>query len=285
VDRGTYSESNLTYLMDAGLGFTIPIPSGRNSYKTILSESVREMSPENTFLFGSSVIRVYETVTKVGEREVRAIAYLDEMRRTDEITSLYGKICDFEKRMKGVRWHPQIHRTLVKSGDKEMIRYFSIERGEDGYVKTERKRNAISAKENTCGRMIILTTSKDAWDDVLLSYRERNEIESIYRMLKNDLEGGVKHMRTDASADGMIFVQFVSLILRSALMGRIRRSDKLYRKIWLPDVINELSKLKVSMMGDRWVLNEVTKKQRELFTELDIPVPDTAAVRRLVTRN
>jgi len=92
-------------------------------------------------------------------------------------------------------------------------------------------------------------------------------------------------MRSDASADGMIFIQFVSLILRSAPAKKIRCSEKLYTEVWLPDVIGELYKLKVSKISGHWVLNEVTKKQRELFGALNVPVPDTAAVRRLVTGN
>jgi transposase len=285
LDRGFFSESNLIELLDAEMGFTVPVPGNRKHFKAIISESVQKMNSENTYLFGSTVIRVYETVVKVGERKIRALSYLDEARRNDEMTTLYSKICDFERRMKDTGWHPRIHRQLVKNGDKEMLRYFSLSEGDNGIVKTERKRNAITSRENVCGRMIILTTSAERWDPVLSSYRERNDLEAEYRMLKTDIEGGVKNMRSDASADGMIFVQFVSLILRSVLAKKIRSSEKLYTKVWLPDVIGELLKLKVSKIGGHWVLNEVTKKQRELYEALNIPVPDTAAVRRLVTRN
>ena len=102
--------------------------------------------------------------------------------------------------------------------------------------------------------------------------------------MKSDLEGGVRYLQTDGTADGLIFVQFVSLILRSELLRRISKSE-LKGKVWYPDVINELSKLKVSRMGSKLVLNEVTKKQRDLFVSLKVDVPTTESVRSLVTKS
>jgi len=132
--------------------------------------------------------------------------------------------------------------------------------------------------------MVILTTSEDPWDTVLSRYRSRNDIEFDFRQLKSDLEGGVKCLQTDGSADGLIFVQFVSLILRSELLRRVSQSG-LKGKVWYPDVINELSKLKVSRMGSKLVLNEVTRKQRDLFASLKVDVPTTESVRSLVTKS
>ena len=44
--------------------------------------------------------------------------------------------------------------------------------------------NAITACENACGRMVVLTTSDDSWDEVLVRYRGRNDVESDFRTLK-----------------------------------------------------------------------------------------------------
>jgi len=96
-----------------------------------------------------------------------------------------------------------------------------------------------------------LTTSDGSWDSVLSMYGQRNDVESDFRMLKSDLAGGVRYLQTDKATDGLVFVQFVSLILRCEPMNRIRMSTDLNRKAWYTDVMNELSKLKASKIGDK----------------------------------
>jgi transposase len=283
MDRGFYSESNLLSLLDAGMGFTTPVPSGRKVFKSVVSESVRDNSSLSTYMFCGSVFRVYETRVAMGDRYVRAISYLDEGRRLDEIGSLYSRICSFESVLSDAKWTKGIHKKLRERFGTDILRFFDLS-DDGGKVAFQRKRNAITARENVCGRMVILTTSEDPWDTVLSRYRSRNDIEFDFRQLKSDLEGGVRYLQTDGTADGLIFVQFVSLILRSELLRRISKSE-LKGKVWYPDVINELSKLKVSRMGSKLVLNEVTKKQRDLFVSLKVDVPTTESVRSLVTKS
>ena len=119
---------------------------------------------------------------------------------------------------------------------------------------------------------------------ILVRYRGRDDVESDFRMLKTDLQGGVKCLQTDLSADGMIFIQFISLILRCELF-RTLKECKLYKRCWIPDVFNELSKLKVTKIGDKWLLNEVSRKQRTIFESLAIEVPTTDSLQSLVIKN
>lgn len=41
----------------------------------------------------------------------------------------------------------------------------------DGKTEVTRKRNAIYAKENVCGRFAVITTSDKHWLDLLVQYR------------------------------------------------------------------------------------------------------------------
>ncbi|MEA4977257.1 MAG: hypothetical protein VB016_01715 [Methanomassiliicoccaceae archaeon] len=187
------------------------------------------------------------------------MSYLDEARRLDEITTLYSRLDSFETVLYDTKWTEGIHRKLRQQFGTDILRYFELS-DDNVNVAYRRKRNAITAKENTCGRMAILTTSDGSWDSVLSMYRQRNDAESDFSILKSNLAGGVRYFQTDKAADGLVLVQFVSLILRCELMNRIRMSTDLNRKVWYPDVMNELSKSKVSKIGDKWVLNEVSKK-------------------------
>ena len=284
MDRGFFSEPNLCGLLDAEMGFTVPVPAGRDVFADAVSAVKKDMNSMNTHMFNDELFRVGETMSHYAGRSIRTIVYLNEKRKSDELHTLYSRIDDFERRMKEKTWYKGIHRELVKTKDRDLLKLFTLSEGTSGKVATERKRNAITRRENACGTMVIMTTSDEEWDSVLSSYRIRNSIETSFKRLKDDLEGGVKGLQTDVSADGMIFVEFISTILLFELFRRIR-SSTLYRKVWMPDVNNELRKLKVSMVGGHWILNEVTKKQRETIEALGFEEPTTADVRRLVPRN
>ena len=132
------------------------------------------------------------------------------------MTTLYSRITSLESVLSDAKWTKGIHRKLRKQFGTEILKYFDIS-DNGGNIGFERKRNTITAKENACGRMVILMTSDDPWDYVLSRYRQRNDIECDFRTLKTDLEGGVKYLQTDSTADGLIFVQFVSQILDANL--------------------------------------------------------------------
>lgn len=283
MDRGFFNEGNLEGMIAKGLGFTIPVPGGRKLFKTMVSESIRNISSLDTDFFNGSVTRHWKTVVKIGDHNVNAYVFLDEKRRNDEIFSMYSRLSTYERQINGEKWTKGIHRKLRSRYGTEVLRFLEI-KDDNGLMKTVRKRNAITACENACGRMVVLTTSDDSWDEVLVRYRGRNDVEADFRMLKTDLQGGVKCLQTDLSADGMIFIQFISLILRCELVRALKES-KLYKKYWLPDIFNELGKLKATKLGNKWLLNEVSKKQRTIYESLAIMVPTTDSLQPLVTNS
>jgi len=97
MGRGFFSESNLTRLIDGGMGFTTPVLGRRKIFKTVVSESVRNTNLLNKTVFNGDIIRYHETEVKIVERKIRALSYLDEARRLDEITTLYLRIDSFER--------------------------------------------------------------------------------------------------------------------------------------------------------------------------------------------
>ena len=271
LDRGFFSESNLDMMLSECLGFTIPVPFSRKIAKTLMSESNREIdNPETTRVFKGSVIRVFESETCVGENAVRAVTYLDETRRKDEVTTLYSRLDGLENALNGKKWHPNIADSVSRY-DKPLLKMLSII-NDEGVVRTVRRRNSIAAAENKCGKVILLTTSDDEWDVVLQRYRQRNDAEMDFRTLKTALEGGVRYLSSTESVKGMLCVEFIALVLRTALLNRARDAG-LLTKMWVTDMINEMMKLKITRIGQTWRLNEVTKRQRELLKALGVDHP------------
>ena len=105
---------------------------------------------------------------------------------------------------------------------------------------------------------------------VLENYRARDKVEKLYDCLKN--EDGQHRLRAgnDRSAYGRFFLNFIALIIRSELDKRMRKS-KLRNRMTTARLLDELGKIKsVTTASGKNILLEITKKQRELISSLEI---------------
>ena len=141
----------------------------------------------------------------------------------------------------------------------------------EGKYSIRRKRKAITAKENGCGRFAVLTTSGLPWKELMIEYRQRNDVEYDFSQLQSDLFMGIKGKSDQKSAEGGLLVNFLSLRLRLTLLNRMR-SAGITDEMWIPKFMKTLRKLRITLVGDEWRLNEVTKKQRELIAKLGLPL-------------
>ena len=202
---------------------------------------------------------------------IRAVVFQDDVRWTKEVNTLYSRITDLESRLAGTEYDRFLRRKLSKR-DAETAEMLEFSEGPDGKTVIGRKRKSITAKENKCGRFAVITTSELPWQELLIQYRMRNGVEYDLSQLQSDLFVGLCGKSDQDSAEGGLLVNFLSLRLRITLIERMKKSP-LAGKMWVPDVIGLLKKLKMSCVGGNWRLNEVTKSQRELFKQLGIRLP------------
>jgi transposase len=105
-------------------------------------------------------------------------------------------------------------------------------------------------------------------------YRDKDAVEKCFDDLKNSLDMKRLRMHTSASVDGRLFVQFIALILISAIRKEMRTS-KLIEKYTVRELLQEMKTLtKVKYSGKYGhILTEVTKMQRDILNALGIPLP------------
>ncbi|MGP6207518.1 hypothetical protein ACNF42_05760 [Cuniculiplasma sp. SKW3] len=100
-------------------------------------------------------------------------------------------------------------------------------------------------------------------------YRDRDSIEKAFRTLKNDLDIFPMRKRKESTIRGTIFVFFLSLIIRNALIrGMI--SSGLMKKYSLERMLLELEKMHViEDQNGNFVEPERTKKQKDILEAPD----------------
>ena len=138
-------------------------------------------------------------------------------------------------------------------------RYFLINRTKDGKLAFKRNNRAIDEQLEMCGYFLIAETDfKKTTAQILDIYRRRDVIEKSFDGLKNETD--MKRLRTQSSetANGKLFVAFISLIVRSYMLNSL--TDYMRKNCCtLKKLMNELvlifyySFFSVQSYGSRWL--------------------------------
>ncbi|MCL2608105.1 MAG: IS1634 family transposase [Methanomassiliicoccaceae archaeon] len=287
LDRGFYSESNLRVLYAEGFGFTIPLPSGKDLFKSLISRAIDELdNPENMFRFhGRTEFCVdmtidipFKDVVDVSGNAVgtiRALVYQNNDRRKDEIDTLAMRIDSVEIEASMTKWSKDKVSELFSGRNAELRTFFETSEGEDGMIVMTRKRSAISFAMRNAGRMILLTTLTSSPQEVLGTYHLRDSVEKDFETLKDDMESGIEYVRDSVSAEGVMFIQFIATGLRIRMRNLIRNNPRLNR-MGIPMILRSLNLMTVSNVNGTLLMSEVTKKQREIFEWFGIGLPSVA---------
>lgn len=117
----------------------------------------------------------------------------------------------------------------------------------------------------------VLTTSGLPWKDLMVQYRQRNEVEYGFSQLQSDLFAGIRGKSVQKSAEGGLLVNFLSLRLRLSLL-EMMKSSGITDEMRIPKLMKVMRKLRITCVGGEWRLNEVTRKQREILSRLGLPL-------------
>ena len=156
-------------------------------------------------------------------------------------------------------------------------RYFFINRSKDGKLGFIRNYKAIDKQLEKCGFFLIAETDfAKSTAEILTIYRQRDVIEKSFDSLKNELDMKRLRCHSSESVNGKLFVSFITLIVRSYMM----KSLSLYMQnnnYTLKKILLELDKIKcldLKTHSKPRLLNPVSKKQRDIFEVLEIPIPN-----------
>lgn len=271
LDRGFYSESNINEMLGESIEFVIPLPFSVKAGKLLISETNKEIqNPLNAKRYNGKVYHVFEKTIDLYDKPVYAYALFDKERESREITSFYNRLMDIESNLEGKVVHGNPLEMIDRVAGK-FKRYldFSVT---EGVIVLKRRANAISQTANRFGKTILLSSVKMEWKDVLTHYRQRDAVEKEYSLLKNELEVMPMGVRKMETMKGLLFVFFISLIIRSLLLNRAKDAG-LLEKGSVDDLLFEMEKLRVVNIGNVWRLSEVSKKQRVILEKLGMGVP------------
>lgn len=271
LDRGFYSIDNIKEMLTGNVDFIMPIPFNVNLAKQFISETNRLIEdPANGRMYNDQLYYIITKKVEISDKSINAYIIYNEQRKTDEKRTLFAKIEEIETKFDGTLWDRKTREEFENIASKQQ-HFFSITIT-NGIASFKRKTKAITHAANRCGKMILLSSKDMPWDEALGYYRERDQIEKDFNQLKNELEALPIRVHKMETLRGLMFIFFISLILRSELMQRASKA-KLLKRFSLDDIIFNLGRLKAVLIGQEWRLSEISKKQRDIMTALKIDIP------------
>ena len=102
----------------------------------------------------------------------------------------------------------------------------------------------------------------------LALYRCKDVVEKALSMLKNDIEALPLNVRKDSAVAGLLFVCFLSLILRMRSLRRLKESG-LNKKYSIEGLLTELENLRIMILPDGTrIPTKIIKRQRDIIPTL-----------------
>lgn len=201
---------------------------------------------------------------------VQGYAFYDPKLEHSERESLRSRLYDIREELKKVRLKKNSNPfVLFREKSQGFMNFFDWQVVNDRF-EIEIKQNAVTQRMNKMGKYILFYSGDFDWLTCISLYRERDEIEKAFKVLKNEIDLLPMNTHSERTTRGFIFIAFISLIIRTRLMNRMRESG-LLDKYSVELLLLQLDKLRKITLADGQILTtEMTKKQRDIFDALKI---------------
>jgi hypothetical protein len=161
---------------------------------------------------------------------------------------------------------------------RRVSRYISEVKGEENEKVWVKNLEALNEMKMLAGCYAIRTNCMINPFDALRLYRQRNLIETAFRQFKV-LNEGARLRTTQTSYIGKLMVHVLAQTLRMILQITAQKNRNAENKLpgdSLTQAVYCLQRVRAIRPGGRayWVMKEVPKKARDIFTLLGVPVPD-----------
>jgi transposase len=224
--------------------------------------------------------------------------FYDKLRQATEETNLFRLLQRAEESVNGYRFRSMVAaKETIEEVSPRLSQLFLILRQQDGLFQLVRRKKSIARKLHHFGKYILLdsqvtteeqeegeekekqsiTPTSDeveaatsplrplTKEEILFVYKRKDQIEKCFRLWKNDLDAKRIYAHSRESMLGRLFIIFLSLILYSVLLKRMKD----HPPVSYYSVQKMLKKLKtirlITTKSEKSFLTEISKKQREIL--------------------
>lgn len=270
MDKGFYSKKNIDALVASRSKFTIAVPLNNKWVQRVIDEIHDTIhGPHGYRKLDNEVLYVHSQLYPWGKDNRRCYLHLyyNARMRASAVDQFNEDLVQYREELESgqiVNDHQEAYDTFfeVKITPKRGRKVSYNDAAVNQYIK-----------RYTGFQAILSNRIKDPVK-TLQVYRDKDVVEKCFDDLKNQLDMKRLRMHSSVAVEGRLFIQFIALVLMSALRRDLRDSN-LIEKYTVRELLQEMDTLtRVKYSGKyRPILTEVTKPQRQILEALKIELP------------
>ncbi|MCR3921398.1 MAG: IS1634 family transposase [Firmicutes bacterium] len=278
MDRGFYSEENinalfqnhLKFLMSAKLSLTFvknELNNVRDNIRTWTnySQKYELYALTQSIRWTYSQKRPYIGETLAGERRMYLHLYFNSERALEDEKEFNIKLINLQEELITGKRRPEHEKLYAK--------FFDVSSTPVRGIKVTAKQTAIDEAKKNYGFFALISNEIKDPITALEIYRNKDLVEKAFGNLKERLNMRRLLVSSDASLDGKLFVQFITLIFLSYLKKHMQDND-LFKKHTMQGLLDEFDIIECyHQPGSKLRVGEVTKRQMDLYNKVGVTPP------------
>jgi hypothetical protein len=264
LDGGFWAEECLKSLAGACDAFTIGLPASLDISKDMIANLGPGIAGYSNKVGSGELFCARSELCHCGVAG-RILLFYDERNHLLLCEALSEKIDRLKAELSALKRYP-------KSKLKRYSDYFDIMKHKDGSgFDFCAKAQEIDRIRKNKGFFLLFTTDMTSSPaDIHYYYRAKDADEKIFDQIKIDMAGARIRTHSEETTDGKTFVTFIACLIRSYLLGRLRKylTDN---STSLKKALNQMSNIEiVSNPGNEFrFLKALTKKQKQILSAFD----------------
>jgi transposase len=270
MDRGFYSKKNVDALLKEKAKFTLAVPVSNKWVQNEIDKIYDVIhGPDGYRKIDDEILYVHTFLYPWGKSKRRCYLHLyyNAQTRATDIDQFNERLLTYREELETGK--------LIKQNQEAYDRFFIVKNTPKRGIKVSFNHEAVSQYiKRYAGFYVLLSNSIKEPVKALQVYRDKDVVEKSFNDLKNQLDMKRLRMHSSAAVDGRLFVQFIALILLSAIRNTLREA-KLTTRYTAREALREMETLvRIKYTGKyKSILTELTKPQRELLEKMKIELP------------
>lgn len=276
LDRGYFSETNIGYLSDSGVSFAV-MGKTCDMYRNYLDANRALIrSSASLISMGLYGTRVQGKAFKGANADDYYIyLYFDSTKETEEKCGIEAKLIDAKKALEGKKKdrNGSLRRTYGKylcietRGKEETIRKVTVNSG------------SVDSMLKDAGYFWIVSTMKMEPDEMLRAYRERDEIEKCFRIVKSESDLNKTYAQNDNALYAKLLMGFITAVLKAEFTFRTRELSRRKGNLSVQKMLMALDKIIMYKVSEHYSMKYAyTSLQQEIFNALSVEKSSIEAI-------
>lgn len=273
LDRGFFSKANVVEMNNCEnkILFIQPLPFSLKNVKILLKKYKKQLvNPSHAFKYNEEILNYIPATIEFDNDTFDAHIFLNEKIQMEQKHNFLSILFEIEDKFKNKKFNTLKEYIKFKKSNisDKYSQYFTWDMNTLHIKKNMKK---IKSFLSNMGSFILLTNQKGMDKlDVLTYYRQRDSVEKIFDIVKNEMDGDRLRAHSHYNNDGRLFIKFIALTLYTEI-SKIMKEKKLFQKYSVKELMAELKKIKITKIGKNDpFLSELSKKQKIILKAFDI---------------